>query len=341
MTVAFLGLGVTTISLFVGFGLLVGILFGFFGMGGSFLVTPALLVVGYPAPVAVGSGLAFVFGTGVIGALRHRDYGRVSYKLAGVMILGMSLGIEVGTRVVFLLADLGNADVVITAVYAGLLGAVGLAGLRDARTDDPDVGTARVATPIQAITLPPMVSLPGGATVSAWVILVVGSAIGVLSGGLGVGGGFLLFPALVYGFGVPAAIAAGTSIFQISVSGAFGTFVYAQAGAVDIPVVSALLGGSALGTRIGASATHLVNESDIEEYYGVMLLAGGVAVGSKLASDAYGVETLEIVSPVLIFGTAVLVSGAIVHASIGALRETRRRWPPSTSRLPVQIRQLL
>ncbi len=69
------------VGLFVGFGLLIGILFGFFGMGGSFLVTPALLVLGYPANVAVGSGLAFVFGTSVIGALKHRDHGQIDYKL--------------------------------------------------------------------------------------------------------------------------------------------------------------------------------------------------------------------------------------------------------------------
>ncbi|WP_339106032.1 sulfite exporter TauE/SafE family protein [Haloterrigena salinisoli] len=316
-----LGLGISMIGLFVGFGLLIGILFGFFGMGGSFLVTPALLVVGYPAPVAVGSGLAFVFGTGVIGALRHRDHGQVSYTLAAVMILGMTFGIEIGTRIVFLLADLGSADVVISVVYVGLLGAVGLSVLRDARTDGTDVGTGRVATTVQAIELPPMVSLPGGVTVSVWVILVVGLVIGILSGCLGVGGGFLLLPVMVTGFGIPTAIAAGTSLLQISVSGAFGTFVYAQSNAVNIPVVAALLGGSALGARIGASATRLVNEADSKGYFAVMLLSGSVATGSKQVSAVYGVEMFETVSLVLIFGTAVLVSGAIVCTSIAALRE--------------------
>ncbi|MFC6767484.1 sulfite exporter TauE/SafE family protein [Natrinema soli] len=321
MTVELLGLGISIIGLFVGFGLLIGILFGFFGMGGSFLVTPALLMVGYPAPVAVGSGLAFVFGTSVIGALRHRDHGQISYTLAAVMSLGMTFGIEVGTRIVFLLADLGSADFVISVVYVGLLGAVGLSVLRDARTDGTDARTGRVATKVQAITLPPMVSLPGGATVSVWVILVVGSGIGILSGCLGVGGGFLLLPVMVYGFGIPAAIAAGTSILQISVSGAFGTFVYAQSNAVNIPVVVALLGGSALGARIGASATRLVNEADSKGYFAVMLLSGGVAIAGKQVSVVYGVEMLETVSTVLIFGTAVLVSGAIVRTLIAALRK--------------------
>lgn len=325
-----LSLGIEMAALFVGFGLFIGILFGFFGMGGSFLVTPALLVVGYPAPVAVGSGLAFVFGTSVIGVLRHRNHGQVSYPLAAVMILGMTVGIEVGTRVVVRLAEAGSADVVISVVYVGLLGAVGLFVLRDARIEDTGVGTGRVATVVQAIKLPPVVSLPGGATVSVWVILVVGSGIGILSGCLGVGGGFLLLPVMVYGFGLPAAIAAGTSILQIMVSGAFGTFAYAQSNAVDVSVVTALLVGSALGTRIGTDATHLVNEADIKEYFAGMLLAGSVATASKQASVAYGVETLGTVSTVLIFGTTVLVSGAIVHASIATLRKNRQRWPPLT-----------
>lgn len=319
-----LGLGIVMIGLFVGFGLFIGILFGFFGMGGSFLVTPALLVVGYPAPVAVGSGLAFVFGTSVIGALRHRNHSQISYTLAAVMVLGMTFGIEVGTRAVFLLADLDSADFVISVVYVGLLGAVGLFVLRDARTDGTGVGTGRVATGVRTVTLPPMVSLPGGATVSVWVILVVGSSIGIFSGCLGVGGGFLLFPAMVYGFGIPTAIAAGTSTLQIMGAGAFGTFVYAQSGAVDIPVVAALLAGSAFGARIGAGATRLVDETDVKGYFAGMLLAGGVATAGKQASAVYGFETLETASAVLIFGTTVLVSGAIVRASVDRLWKNRQ-----------------
>lgn len=320
-----LGFGAASFGFFVGFGLLIGVLFGFFGMGGSFLVTPALLVIGYPAPVAVGSGLAFVFGTSVIGALRHRDHDQISYALAAVMTLGMTFGITVGTRVVFLLADLGSADVVISAAYVGLLGAVGLSVLRDARTGGSKAGAGHVAPGVQAIKYPPIVSLPGGATVSVWVVLVVGLVVGVLSGCLGVGGGFLLLPAMVYGFGIPTAIATGTSILQIMVSGAFGTFVYAQSNAVDIPVVAALLAGSALGARFGAGATQLVNEAAIKGYFAVTLLSGSVATGSKQMSTAYGVETLETASTVLIFGTAVLVSGAIVRASITAIRRSDDR----------------
>lgn len=325
------GLGLLMIGLFVGFGLLIGILFGFFGMGGSFLVTPALLVLGYPAKVAVGSGLAFVFGTSVIGALRHRDLGQVDYRLAGLMVVGMTIGIEVGSRAVFLLQAMGQADFIVSIAYVGLLAAVGLFVLRDARTAGGDGAPPGIADWLTELSLPPTVRLRGGVTVSVWVVLTVGLAVGVLSGFLGVGGGFLLMPAMLYGLGVPAAVAVGTDILQITLSGAYGTFVYAQQGAVEVPVVASLLLGSALGARIGAGATHLVDEDDIKGYFAAMLLAGSIAVASKELARAYGIEVLSTLSVLLVFGASLLVSGAIVVAAVGALRRAGDE-EPTTAR---------
>lgn len=320
-----LGLGIATVALFVGFGLLIGVLFGFFGMGGSFLVTPALLVLGYPAKTAVGSGLAFVFGTSVIGTLGHRRHGQIDYTLAALMTLGMTLGVGIGTRVTLLLEGLGSADFVVGVAYVVLLGAVGLFVLRDARIDDTHAGPTGIVAEVRAIELPPTASLSCGVTVSVWVVLALGLGIGVLSGCLGVGGGFLLLPAMIYGFGVPAGVAAGTSILQITVSGAFGTFVYALSDGVAGPVVATLLVGSALGARIGTGATRLVEEADVKEYFAVVLLAGSVATAGKRVGHAYDVETLEAASAVLVFGAAVLVSGAIVRASITTFGRNRER----------------
>ncbi|ADJ13983.1 sulfite exporter TauE/SafE family protein [Halalkalicoccus jeotgali] len=307
------------ITLFVGFGFLIGILFGFFGMGGSFLVTPALLVLEYPANVAVGSGLAFVFGTSVIGALKHRDHGQVDYRLAALMTVGMTLGIELGKRVVFLLEALGSADLVISVAYVGLLAAVGVFTLWDSRTEVDESGSD-LAGRVHSIHIPPTVSLVGGNAVSVWIVLAVGGAIGVLSGLLGVGGGFLLMPAMVYGLGVPTAVAVGTDILQITVSGAYGAFVYAQAGSVALPVVGSLLAGSALGARIGAGATKLVDEGAIKGYFAAMLLAGSLSVGANELGGRLGIEALGTVSIGLVFGATVLVSTAIVFAAICALR---------------------
>jgi hypothetical protein len=332
----------TQLGLFVAFGLLIGTLFGFFGMGGSFLVTPALLVMGYDSTTAVGSGLAFVFGTSVIAALRHRDHGQVDYKLGLLFVVGMTAGIEVGKEVVYYLRELGSADLVVSLSYIGLLTSVGLFMLWDARKNDgseesgdhrggdhdeggesagPADDDSAVAGKLQAVEIPPMISIKGGAEISLWLTLAIAFAIGILSGFLGVGGGFLLMPAMMYGLGVPAAVAVGTDVFQITASGAFGAFTYAKSGAVDLSIVLPLLAGSAMGARVGAAATALADEEDITEYFAAMLLAGAAAVAAKNLGNAYGIELLNQLSMALIFGSALVVSGAVVRASIEGLQE--------------------
>lgn len=316
----FLGLSPVLIAFFVGFGLLVGILFGFFGMGGSFLVTPALLVLGYPAKVAVGSGLAFVFGTSVIGALRHRTHGQIDYKLVALLTVATPVGIEVGRRAVVVLEEFGSADLVIGFAYVGLLALVGLFILHDGRCEsDGSLGDDLVGR-VQTLECPPMVSLTGDVRVSIWVILAIGGVVGTLSGFLGVGGGFLLLPAMMYGLGVPAGVAVGTDILQITVSGAFGTFVYARTGAVSLPVVGVLLVGSALGTRIGAGASTLVDEEEIRAYFAAMLLTGSLAVAVEQLSVLLGVEALHTVSTVLVLGAALVVSATVVITAVGRAR---------------------
>ncbi|MFB6155688.1 MAG: sulfite exporter TauE/SafE family protein [Haloferacaceae archaeon] len=318
---AIFGMATTTLVLFVGFGLLIGTLFGFFGMGGSFLVTPALLVLDFPAKVAVGSGLAFVFGTSVIAALRHRNLGQVDYKLGVMFIVGMTGGIEIGKHVVLLLEELGIANLVVSASYVLLLATVGLFMFRDSRTDPDGDDQSPIFAYVQSIEIWPMIEIKGGAEVSLWLTLAIAVAIGVLSGFLGVGGGFLLMPAMMYLLGVPAAVAVGTDVFQITASGAYGAFTYAQSGSVNLSIVMPLLAGSALGARIGTAATSLVDEDEITGYFATMLLAGATAVASKNLGNAYNIDILNKLSLVLIFGAAVLVSGAVVYASIKSLQQ--------------------
>jgi hypothetical protein len=331
-----LGVGVELLATFAGFGLLIGILFGFFGMGGSFLVTPALLVMGYEPNVAVGSGLAFVFGTSVIATLKHRDLGQVDYKLGGLMIAGTTAGIEVGKVGLERLQEIGLADSVVSVAYVGLLGAIGAFVTYNAVTDgggglghDADAATdggadeedvPAIARTIQSYRVWPMISLRGGVSVSLWMILLVAFATGLLSGFLGVGGGFIRMPALFYLVGVPVPVAVGTDLFEIVFSGGIGSFLYAQSGAVDLSIVVPLLAGSALGARLGAGATSLVEEDDIKVYFGVMLLLGALAVAIRQVGSYLGVEFLDVVSLVVILGAALLVSGAVVLSSVRELR---------------------
>jgi len=338
------GISLALLLLFVGFGLLIGVLFGFFGMGGSFLVTPALIVMGYPSRVAVGSGLAFVFGTSVIATLKHRDLGQVDYKLGVLMIAGTTAGIEVGKEIVLHLEELGLAGSIISVTYVFLLGAIGLFvtyealkgddddGGIDHEAEDADVDDADIpdiAKTIQSYRVPPMMSLRGGVQVSLWMILGVAFATGLLSGFLGVGGGFIRMPALFYLIGVPVPIAVGTDLFEIVFSGGIGSFLYAMDGGVDLSIVVPLLAGSALGARVGSAATSIVDEEDIKVYFGLMLLGGSVAVAVREAGNVFGIGVFDTVSLLLILGSALLVSGAVVYSSVTALREQSRSATPT------------
>ena len=330
------GVSVLLLGLFAGFGVLIGLLFGFFGMGGSFLVTPALMVMGYETDVAVASGLAFVFATSVIATLKHRDLGQVDYKLGVLMIAGTTGGIEVGKIGLHYLQDIGLADTVVSVIYVLLLGGIGLfvtytamgdsdddGGIdhdvdEDADLEDADIPD--IAQKIQSYRIPPMMSLRGGFEVSLWMILAVAFATGLLSGFLGVGGGFIRMPALFYLIGVPVPVAVGTDLFEIVFSGGIGSFLYAMDGAVNLSIVVPLLAGSAGGARVGAAATSLVDEDEIKVYFGVMLLLGAIAVALRKIGTFMEIPVLQTVSLVVILGAATLVAGAVVVSSVRALQ---------------------
>ena len=338
LSVELLGLGSGLIALFVAFGFMVGVFFGFFGMGGSFLVTPALLILGYPAPVAIGSSMAFVFGTAVIATMKHHDAGQVDYRLGALMFVGITLGIELGSRIVFGLEVLGIANVVVGVAYVLLLAAIGVLFTRSAlQTDgsdgdgtedgDGDAGSddevPAIARRIQSYNLPPMMTLADGSKASLWTISGVGGGVGLVSGFLGVGGGFVRMPAIYYVIGTSLAAAVGTSLFGGLMSGAVGAFTYGRAGVIDLGVVTALLVGSALGARIGSSATAYVDEDDVTIYFGIMLLVASAAVGISELSEWLEIPVLDQLSFLLLVGSALLVCSMILYHGALAVRRNR------------------
>ena len=329
-----LGLSLALLVLFVSFGFMVGVFFGFFGMGGSFLVTPALLILGYPAPVAIGSSMAFVFGTAVIATLKHHDVGQVDYKLGALMFVGIAVGIEAGKLFLFFLEALGRAELIVGLAYVLLLAAIGLIFTRNAlRQDDEgdaddtdeeefdDDDIPDIAKKIKSYNIPPMVTLTDGSKASMWTISGVGGGVGVVSGFLGVGGGFIRMPAIYYLIGVPLAAAVGTSLFGALMSGAVGAFTYGLSGVIDFGVVTALLIGSALGARIGSAATAYVDENDVTIYFGIMLLLASTAVAFGELATWLEMPSLETVSFVLLVGSAVFVTIVILYYGATAIRE--------------------
>jgi hypothetical protein len=267
----------------------------------------------------------------------------VDYKLGVSMIVGTTLGIEVGKIGLEYLQHIGLADSVVSVAYVALLGGIGAFVTREALRgggggishdvdeSDDEHDIPDIAKKIQSYHVPPMISLRGGITVSLWMVLIVAFFTGLLSGFLGVGGGFIRMPALFYAIGVPVPVAVGTDLFEIVFSGGIGSFLYAQSGAVDLSIVAPLLAGSALGARLGAAATSLVDEEGIKVYFGVMLLLGAFAVAIRQVGNYLGIDVLNTVSLVVIVGAALLVAGAVVLSSIRELRADSEGTVPSTA----------
>lgn len=286
--------------LLAGIGLIVGVLGGFFGVGGGFLAGPFMFWVGVPINFVVGTDLAHMTGKSMVALRRHRALGHVDAKLGFLMLFGTIVGVELGARAIEALESAGSLDQVIGIAYIVILVIISLftafeslRALRMIQTDQMDVkealGFQAVARRVRSIRIPPMVSLPGSGieSISLWSILFVGLVTGLLAGVLGVGGGFVRMPLLIYGLGIPTHIAVGTDLFEIMFSAGFGTITHALKGNVDILMALVMHTGAALGAQVGAISTRFFAGPRIRLLFSVLPFAGAVLVLIRLLT---GVE---------------------------------------------------
>ncbi len=250
-------------------GFLIGILGGFFGVGGSFIAGPALRAVGLPWNFAVGTDLAHIVGKSVVAARRHRALGNIDIKLGLIMATGTILGAEVGAQLIQALKRAGNVDFVVSivavVVYVGISGfmlweswkTLGSRSRPKPKPKGDHSAFAHVAKKIQSLHLPPMIELPvsGVKSISVWIIIAVAFVGGVFSGFLGGGAGYIRMPSMIYVLGIPTHLAVGTDLFEIIISASYGTFTHAVKGNVDILIALVMHTGAAIGAQIGAIAT--------------------------------------------------------------------------------------
>ncbi len=270
-------------------GLMVGVLGGFFGVGGGFLAGPMMYILGVPMNFVVGTDLAHMTGKSVVAAKRHRTLGHVDMKLGFLMVMGTMAGIELGAQLVELLQSWAFLDLVNGVLYVILLLSISLFVMWESRkslkTKSKETLPAKeaisfkiVSGRIQAIKIPPMINLPesGIEGISLWVILFVGIVTGFLAGLLGVGGGFIRVPALVYLIGCPTHVAIGTDLFEIIMSASFGTITHSLKGNVDIMMALVMHTGAAIGASIGASLTKYLAGPKIRFYFSFLPLIGAL-----------------------------------------------------------------
>ena len=281
--------------LLMSLGFVVGILGGFFGVGGGFLAGPMMFWIGVPMNYVIGTDLAHMTGKSLVAARRHRVLGHVDFKLGALMVGGTVVGVEIGAQIIEFLQAAGNIDQVVGFVYIFILLAISLftawesiRALQMVRTDQIDVkeavGFEGLARRIQGFKLRPMMSFPvsGIDEISVWMVIGVGLLTGVLAGTLGVGGGFIRMPMLVYVLGIPTHVAVGTDLFEIVISAGFGTLTHAIKGNVDILMALVMQTGAAIGAQIGATATRFFAGPKIRLAFSVLPLVGAVLVIIRL-----------------------------------------------------------
>jgi uncharacterized membrane protein YfcA len=248
-------------TLLVGIGAGVGLLSGLFGVGGGFLITPILIFLGVPPPIAAATGANTVIASSAAGALAHWRRGTLDLKMGALLLAGGLAGSGASVWLFGVLTRLGQIDLVVAFCYVVLLGSVGALMLVESVR-------AMIAAPVSASPAKPrgglarrlpwqMTFAKSGIGASALAPVALGVAIGVLTGLMGVGGGFLLVPAMIYLLGMPTATVVGTSLFQIVFVSANVTFLQAVSHqTVDILLAALLIAGSVVaapyGARLGA-----------------------------------------------------------------------------------------
>lgn len=272
--------------LVLGIGGLVGFLSGLFGVGGGFLLTPLMMMIGIPPAVAAASDSNQIVAAASSGAFAHWKLGNVDFKMGLVILAGGIFGGTIGVQLVKVLRALGNFEFVMKVVYVLMLGLVGGAmfveSLRTIRRSKGAAAEAVVETPVSESGLTRIFNkLPlkmnferSGLNTSAIFPFAIGTTVGIMAAILGVGGGFIMVPAMIYIIGMPTIAAIGTDLFQIVLTSANVTLQQAFVNhTVDLLLALILLGGSTIGAQFGAVAGKRLKGEQIRILLAIIVLA--------------------------------------------------------------------
>ena len=281
----------------------VGLLSGIFGVGGGFLTTPLLIVYGIPPTVAAASAASQVTGSSVSGVFAHVRRGGVDFKMGGVLVAGGALGSLAGAVLFRLLQETGQIDTAIGLVYVVMLSSIGGLMLRESLQAIGAVRSGRALPARRRRHHPLVASLPlrtrfyaSGLYISPLAPLLLGFGVGILTILLGVGGGFILVPAMIYLLGMATQVVVGTSLFQTLFVTAVATMVHATTTkAVDIVLAGLLLVGSVIGAQVGARVAQRAKPEYLRLALAVMVLLVAVRIALGLGwrpDEIYSVELM-------------------------------------------------
>jgi uncharacterized membrane protein YfcA len=275
--------------LLLGLGGVVGFLSGIFGVGGGFLLTPLLIVIGIPPPVAVGTQAPQILASSFSGMLAHMRRGNVDVRIGLVLAIGGLIGSVLGVWLFGLLRRLGQIDLAISLSYVLFLGTIGALMLAESVR-----AWMRVRARPGALTkrhrhlwlhgLPFKIRFHRSRLyISALMPLGLGVVAGILVAVMGVGGGFMLVPAMIYLIGMPTAVVIGTSLFQISVVTAATTLLHAASNrTVDVFLALALIVGGVVGAQLGSSVGARLRGDQLRILLALIVLGVCAKIGHDL-----------------------------------------------------------
>ncbi len=267
------------VFLLLGMGGAVGFLSGLFGVGGGFLMTPLLIFIGIPPAVAVGTEANQIVAASVSGVLAHWRRGNVDFKMGLVLLLGGFAGSSIGVVLFSILREAGQIDLVIRLSFVVFLGTIGalmlyesLRTMRQRKAAGGQLRKLHQHTWVHGLPLK-MRFRRSKLYISALLPFVVGFIVGVLAAIMGVGGGFIMVPAMIYLLGMPTAVVIGTSLFQIIFVTANVTFLQAYANqTVDVVLALLLLVGAVIGAQFGARAGARLHGEELRGLLALTLL---------------------------------------------------------------------
>lgn len=251
-----------SVALFLGLGWAVGFLSGLFGVGGGFLLTPLLIFMGIPSAVAVGTGSMHIVASSVSGAIAQYQRNNVDIKMGFVLVAGGVFGSAIGVGIVRILRDIGQFDLFVALSYVTFLGAVGalmmiesVGTIRKARLGQP-VSTRKTGQHSWVHGLPFKMRFHRSKLyISVVPPALIGAFVGFMAAVMGIGGGFVMVPAMIYLLRVPTNVVVGTSLFQIVFVMAVTTVLQAvQNQTVDVVLALLLIIGGVIGAQLGAAA---------------------------------------------------------------------------------------
>ena len=279
----------------------VGVIGGFFGMGGAWMVTPGLNILGFPMAFAIGTDIAHMAGKSLIATMRHGKFGNVDYKLGMIMLVGTVIGFEVGAQMVMWLERLGKVEVYVRYLYLILLALIAwmvFADVAKKKRKEREAKAAgqeidQLATGIEwhktlhKIKIPPMVHFKEAQVYcTAWLPILVSFLTGWLAGILGIGGGLIRMPALIYFVGCPTHVAVGTDLFEVMISGLYGAATYTYKGRTELVAAIIMLVGASIGAQVGTVATKYIKGYGIRIAFGLAVIGCFLSIVLKLIAKA-------------------------------------------------------